>query len=131
MRPLREDRRYLEERRCRVFLAALDDLRPLLRRVRLVFLRDLLRDLPPKLDDPGDSDSPGGTGGPDGPDGPYATPNFPVDRFFSASAAAAALSEELIPSAFALLVSWSNWTAGCSLTPPGPAGLGNCNCNGK
>ena len=30
LRPLREDRRCREERRCLVFLAALDDLRPLL-----------------------------------------------------------------------------------------------------
>ncbi len=29
LRPLREDRRYLEERRCLVFLEDLDDLRPL------------------------------------------------------------------------------------------------------
>jgi hypothetical protein len=51
LRPFREERRCLEERRprrCLVFFDVLDDdLRPLLRRVRLVVLRDLLPDLLP------------------------------------------------------------------------------------
>ena len=113
LRPLREDRRYLEERRCWVFLAALDDLRPLLRRVRLVFLRDLLRDLPPKPDVPGGPDDLGGPGC------PYATPNFPVDRSFSLTTAAGRFDcsnvsdEDLITSASALPACWSNGNSGC------------------
>ena len=51
LRPLREERRRrieLRARCCWVFLAVLDDLRPLLRLVVfLEFLRDLRRDLPP------------------------------------------------------------------------------------